>query len=210
MVYSHFYLLVYQVMLLILQQSDFLYLFPIFLLVLLSWSIIATAQEEMSEGVITFKQTMSSDNDQMNSQFMMMGDLVTTTYFKKDKSRSELSNPMTGDVVSIFDSENGQMMMTMNNPMMGKVYANKSFSDIISKNPDVEIKKGAETKTLLGYECQQYIFTMSQDGVNVEMMMYATPKIKAIKKETLEFFGDFDGGFPLFAEKITGKTTSYT
>jgi hypothetical protein len=158
------------------------------------------AQAEIAEGVITFKQTMSSDNDNMNTQFAMMGELLTTTYFKNDKSRTELSNPMTGDVITIFDTENGQMMMAMDNPMMGKVYSTKPFSDIVGKNEGVEIKKGTDTKTVLGYECQQYTFSMSQDGVNVKMIMYTTPKIKAVKKETLEFLGDFDGGYPLYVD----------
>ena len=55
------------------------------LFLLLICGFFAKAQQEIDEGVIVFKQTMSSDNEQMNAQFAMIGDLVTTTYFKLDK-----------------------------------------------------------------------------------------------------------------------------
>ena len=163
-------------------------------------SPIARAQQEIDEGVIIFKQTMSSDNEQMNAQFAMIGELVTTTYFKVDKSRTELSNPFMGEVVTIFDTGSGQTLMTMNSPAIGKLYTSKEVSDFVGQNEAFSIKKGTESKTFLGYDCQQYIFTMTQDGVDVEMVMFTTDKIKAIKQETLEFMNDFDGGFPLYIE----------
>ena len=170
------------------------------LLLLVTISFVCHAQQEIDEGVVVFKQTMSSDNEQMNAQFAMIGELVTTTYFKVDKSRTELSNPFMGEVVTIFDTESGQTLMTMNSPAIGKLYTSKAFSDVVGQNEGVDIKKGAESKTFLGYDCQQYIFTMTQEGVDVEMVMFTTDKIKAIKQETLEFMQDFDGGFPLYIE----------
>ena len=105
-----------------------------------------------------------------------------------------------GEVTTIFDTESDQVLMTMSNPSVGKLYTTRAFSEVVGQNQGVNIQKGAESKTYLGYDCQQYIFSMNQDGVDVEMVMYTTDKIKAIKQETLEFMNDFDGGFPLFIE----------
>jgi|AVFP01.1.fsa_nt_gi outer membrane lipoprotein-sorting protein len=180
----------------------------IFFLLTVSISLELAAQRELSEGVITFSQTMSSTNEQMNAQLSMLGDLTTTTYFKKDKSRTELSNPMMGDVTSIFNTENGQMMMVMNNPMMGKVYTIGSIPGSEQLPDGITIKKGDEVRSLQGYDCQQYLVNMSQEGVDVEIEMYVTPLIKALNKETLEYLGDFDGGFPLFF-KVDSRTPGF-
>lgn len=177
-------------------------------IVCVSLSCYLTAQKELLEGVITFKQSMSSNNEQMNAQLAMLGDLSTTTYFKDDKSRTELSNPMTGNVISIFDTESGQMMMAMDNPMMGKVYAINSIPGSEKLPEGVSIEKGTEVKSLLGYECQQYFVTLSQEGVEANLEMFVTPLIKALNKETLEYLGDFDGGFPLYL-KVDSKTPGF-
>jgi hypothetical protein len=161
------------------------------------------AQEVITEGVVTSKQTMSSDNEQMNQQLAMIGDMVTTTYFKDDKTRTELSGEMTGDVVSIFNTNIGQMMMMMDNPLMGKKYVIKAIDNSEDGQNNVEIKKGNEVRTILGYECQKYTATIKDGGTEVVMDMFMTNAISAINKETMNFGKDFDGGFPLLLEIST-------
>ena len=94
----------------------------IILAVALVCSTIGFSQDKVSEGIITTKQTMSSDNEQMNMQLAMMGEMITTTYFKGDKSRSELSNPMAGSTIAVMDGTANKVLVMLDNPMMGKKY----------------------------------------------------------------------------------------
>ena len=164
-------------------------------LLALSLTIMVSAQKKITEGVIVSKQTISSDNEQVKAQLEMMGDMQTITYFKGDKSRAELSNPMSGDVVTLTDSEN--MLILMDNPMLGKKYMLQNIKKAEDQVKDIEVVKGTETKTILGYECKQYTVTVKQDAGNMEMEMYTTEAIP-VKSQQTSMVGDKVKGFPLF------------
>ena len=160
-------------------------------------NMVATAQDQMQEGVLTAKQTMSSDNEQMNAQLKAMGDSEATTYFKGAKSRSETSNPMTGDMTIIVDGEEKQMLMLIDQLGVGKKYILQSFVPSEEDLKSVTVEKGDETKTVMGYECQQYIVKMKQNGQDVEMQMFTTDKISAFSHNTTAM-GDQVEGYPLY------------
>lgn len=169
------------------------------ILVLLIWvcSLSIYAQKQIDEGVIVAKQTMTSDNPQMNAQLAMLGDMVTTTYFKNDKSRSETSNPMTGTTVFIADKNAKKSLMLMDNAMMGKKYVETDFVPSEEDLKDISIEKTNETKNVLGYECTKYKVTMNKDGADVDMDVYTTDKLKAISQQTTAFGKEFTG-FPMY------------
>jgi hypothetical protein len=155
------------------------------------------AQGDIKEGVITTTQKMSSDNEQMNAQISMMGDMITTTYFKGDKSRTEISSPMTGDMVVVTDGTTKEMITFMNNPMLGKKYM-KGTLEIPQEDMDkVIVKKGDTTKTVLGYKCQQYFITTNMQGQTMEMEVYTTEAIDAYSQQTTAFKSKLKG-FPLY------------
>ncbi|MBU2930222.1 DUF4412 domain-containing protein [Winogradskyella psychrotolerans] len=160
-------------------------------------SFIATAQEEITEGVLIAKQTMSSDNEQMNAQLKAMGDSQAITYFKGDKSRSETSNPMSGDMVIVVDGAEKQMLMLFDQPGVGKKYMLQSFVPSEEDLKSVTVEKGDETKTVMGYECQQYFVKMKQNGQDVEMQMFTTDKISAFSHNTTAMGGEVEG-YPLY------------
>ena len=168
----------------------------IFSLLLLALSLTAFSQAEITEGVVISKQTMSSDNEQVSAQFAMIGDIATTTYFKGNKSRSETSNPMSGNTITIIDNDSKQMLIAMDNQMVGKKYVAKSTVLSEEDLANVEIVEGEETKTILGYECQQYNITVVKDSVTVNMEMYATDKLSAISQQAAMLGQDFTS-FPL-------------
>ncbi|MDN3493970.1 DUF4412 domain-containing protein [Winogradskyella bathintestinalis] len=168
----------------------------LFSLILL-FSVTLTAQEKLSEGVLTTKQTMSSDNEQMNAQLKSMGDSNSTSYFKGDKSRNETNSPMTGDLTIIVDGATKQMLMLMDNPSIGKKYTVQSMEPKAEDLKNVTVTKGDETKTILGYECQEYIVSMKQNGQDMEMQMFTTDKISAISHNTTAM-GSKVEGFPLY------------
>lgn len=168
----------------------------IFVLVL-ALNLTVFAQEKITEGVLASKQSMTSDNDQLNAQLAMIGDINTTTYFKGNKTRSETSNPMSGESFYIMDSEANEMMTAMNNQMVGKKYMVKSLELTEEETKDVVVTKGDETKTVLGYECQEYNVTVNKDGVVINMDIFTTDKISAMSQQT-QMVGAKIEGFPMF------------
>lgn len=160
-------------------------------------SVVSIAQEEVKEGILIAKQTMSSDNAQMNASLQQMGETNAKTYFKGSKSRSETSSPMTGDMVIIIDQTEKQMLMLMDQAGMGKKYMLESIDPSEEDLKNIIVEKGDETKTILGYECQQYIVKMKQNGQDVEMTMFTTDKISAASQNTTAM-GDMVEGFPLY------------
>lgn len=166
-------------------------------IVICALSVSMFAQQQLDEGVIISKQTMSSDNEQMNAQLAMLGSMVSTTYFKNDKSRSETSSPMTGSTVFIADNVSKKSLILMDNAMIGKKYMESDIAATEEDLKNVNIEKTNEKKTVLGYECTKYNVTMNKDGAEVKMAVYTTDKLKAISQQTAAFGKDFTG-FPLY------------
>ena len=170
----------------------------IVLLLLVAVSSVGFAQETISEGVMLSKQTMSSDNEQMQSQLAMIGDILTTTYFKGNKTRSETSNMMTGTSIAVMDADADQMLVSLNNPMQGKKYMIKSIKPSEEDLKDVKITKGDETKTVLGYECQEYNVEVSKDGATVKLDLYVTEQVSALSSQFANLGIDVKG-YALYA-----------
>ena len=72
---------------------------------LVAFSLSAVAQDQLLEGVIASKMTMSSESPDVQAQLAMIGDINSVTYFKDNKTRTEVNNPMSGEAVNIIDSE---------------------------------------------------------------------------------------------------------
>ena len=167
----------------------------LFLFAVLSISL--SAQAELNEGILISNQTMTSDNETVNQQLQAMGGTTSTTYFKGDKSRNESSSAMSGDMTIIIDGSAKQMLMLMNQPVMGKKYTVQSTEPSAEDLASMTVEKGAETKTVLGYECQQYIVKSNQNGQAIEMHMYTTTKINALSQNTTAMAGKVEG-YPLY------------
>jgi len=169
----------------------------ILLLLALSLTVMVSAQDKLLEGIIVSKQTISSNNEQMNTQLAMMGDIQTTTYFKDGKTRSELYNPMSGDIVTISNAATKETLMLMDNPAMGKKYMLKK-TEIKDKDLEkIKVIAGDKTKTVLGYICNQFIVSLNQDGTDMEMEIYTTESIPAASDQ-LAMLGKKLKGFPLY------------
>lgn len=162
------------------------------------------AQETIKEGVANLKTTLSSSDSQMNAQFAMIGDINSVTYFKDNFSRTETSNVMTGNSVSIMDGNTQEMLTYMDNPMTGKLYMKQSFAASEDDLKNIKVEKTDETKEFLGYTCKKYIATIEKNGVTTKMEIYTTDKIKAISNQTATL-GDSFEGFPLFMTIEAGQ-----
>lgn len=159
----------------------------------------AFSQESISEGIVTQKQTLSSTNAEINSQLILLGDMQTITYFKANKSRSEMTNPMAGETVTILDNDKKEMFILINNSSLGKKYAIKSLELSSEESENIVVIPGDETKTILGYVCKRYDVTSTNNGAETKLILYTTDKISAMS-EQLASFGDKLKGFPLYLE----------
>lgn len=170
----------------------------IVLLVALVFSALGFSQDMVSEGVVISKQTMSSPDEQVNMQLAMVGEIITTTYFKKSKSRSEMSSPMAGNSIVILDGDKKQVLAMMDN-MMGKKYSLKSIEPNEEDLKNVTVVESTETKTILGYTCKKYDITLIKQGVEVKMELYTSEKLSALSQQTTGL-GNKVKGYPMFME----------
>jgi len=169
----------------------------IILVLLVTFTMNVFAQTALKEGVISTKVTMSSDNEQMKASFAMLGDLSTKTYFKGNKSRTEMDNPMAGKTTSIVNADTKETLTLMDNPMLGKKFLKQSISKSDEELKDIKVTPNGETKTVAGYECKGYDVVTKQQGMELKMKMFVTDKILAQEQYSAMLGGKIKG-FPLF------------
>lgn len=167
-------------------------------ILLVSVSLSVVAQEKFTEGFITMKQTMDSPNEQVKAQLKMMGDMMTTTYIKGMKSRTESNSPMTGDVTVIMDSDSQEMLQLRDIPGMGKKFIVQKMELTEEMMNNITVVEGTETKQVLGYDLKQYIVTVDQEGAPMKMEMFTTDKIDAVMTQQTAMLGDKIKGYPLY------------
>ena len=168
----------------------------VILLFLMSVSISAFAQKEVTEGVMKMTMKMSTENEQAKAAIAMMGDIPMTIYFKGQKSRTEQSHEMTGNNVTIVDKDAKKMLVLLDNPMLGKKYTESDTSAADEDAKNITVKANGKTKTIIGNVCKGYDFTGKKDGVDIKMTMYTTDKIKVPTQNT-SMLGDKVKGFPM-------------
>lgn len=161
-------------------------------------SILGTAQEKLKEAIITSKQTISTDSPQMQARFDAMGETVSTTYIKGNNSRVEMNSPMTGPMVVITNGDKMKSLTLMDNPMAGKKFTIEDLELTPEMKDNIEVVDGNTTKTILGYECEEKIITMSQNGGEVKMTMFVTNKISPVKTQQTAMLDDQIKGYPLY------------
>lgn len=178
-------------------------------LILLSLALVigltTFAQEKFTEGKITLKQSMTSDVPEMKKVLESMAGedgLRTISYVKGNLSRSEINNPMTGDITTISNADKKQVLMLMDTPTMEKKYTlttvTKEQEEEIKKN--VSIVEGTKTKTILGYDCKEHTVSLKQDGVTMEIVMYITDQIVPAVSQQTAMLGNELKGFPMYME----------
>lgn len=99
--------------------------------------------------------------------------------------------------MTIMDNDNNQMLMTLNNQMVGKKYVLKSMEPSEEDLENITVTKGDETKNILGYECQEYNVEVNKDGVVVKMDIYTTDKLSALSQQSTMMGADIKG-FPMY------------
>lgn len=158
----------------------------IILLFIVTMSINVSAQKELKEGVMAMKMTMSSDNEQVNASLAMMGDMAMTIYFKENKSRSEMTNPMAGSTTTIVNNTSKKTLVLMDNAG-GKNYMLSDIDISEESLKGLTITSRKDTKTIAGYVCKGYDIVGKKEGADINMTLYATDKIMAPNQNTAAF-----------------------
>lgn len=169
----------------------------IILLLLVTINMSIVAQNELKEGVISMKITMSSENEQVNASLAMMGNLTTTTYFKGEKSRTEMKSPMAGNNTTIIDNETKEMLVLIDNQMIGKKYMKNNIDVSEDELKNITVTATGDSKTVLNYTCKGYNVVIKKDGVETKMTMYTTDKISAPNQNSTVLGGKLKG-FPMY------------
>jgi hypothetical protein len=159
-------------------------------------SLTITAQNKISEGVVISTQKMSSPNPEVAAQLAMVGDVVTTTQFKKGKMHTQVNSIMMGNNTTITDSD-AKKMLVLSESMNGKTYVMKDIDPNKEEIDKFDITKGDETKTILGYVCQEYNVAVNEGGVKMNMTVFTTDKIEA-QNEQLNKMGSKLEGYPMY------------
>lgn len=145
------------------------------------------------------KISMSSDNEQVNASLAMLGDMSTTTYFKGQKSTTEMSSPMTGDNTTIIDNDTKEILVLMDNPMLGKKYLKNTMEVSDDDLKNIVVSETGDSKTVLGYKCKGYNVIVKKDDVETKMIMYTTDKISAPTQNSSTLGGKLNG-YPMYME----------
>ncbi len=174
-------------------------------------SIVTFAQEKLEEGSLISKLTFSTDNEQLNSQFEGLSGTESITYIKGVKSRSETSNPISGNSITISDLDKSKMLMLLDSPGVGKTYVIQDLKLDEETLKSISVIKNNDTKTILGYKCDKYTTKVTLEGVEQEIVFYTTEEIPIPVNQQTVMFGKKLKGFPMLTIiKVNQFGTSMT
>jgi len=153
-----------------------------------------SAVAQISEGIITAKQTFNSDDAEIRSQLSMLGETSVKTYFKHGNMRVEMKSPI-GTTTTISQAKSKEALVLINSPLLGQKYIKQTSGNVETDN-GVDIEKTSETKTILGYKCIKYIIS-SED---TDMIFWVAPDLSSISAATKGQYSDKIVGLPLITE----------
>ena len=160
----------------------------VILLTISGWS-------QVTEGHITYKIEMSSDNPDMQSALSMMQGSLLDIYFMGQSTRTEMKMGSMMNVTSITNERSGDVLMLMSG-MIGFNAIKTSMKELEAQNqeaPKVEIELIGEKKNILGFECKKAILT---DEMGNESTFWYTEEI-SVSKKGQSYLNDKVPGFPL-------------
>lgn len=131
---------------------------------------------QITEGHITYKVDVSSNDPDMAMALSMMSDAKLDLYFNDNKTRTEMNMGSFMLTTIIIDPSSDNSIMLMD--MMGMKTATPiPNDDLENKNEDSEIKVNLinESKTILGYKCNKAIVSVAED---LEFTYWYTDKLK--------------------------------
>jgi GLPGLI family protein len=159
------------------------------------WISTSVGFGQITEGHITFKLEMTSDNPEMQAAAAMLQGSLLDIYFVDKSTRSEMKMGSMMNVTSVTNEKSGDVLMLMS----GMVGFNaikttiRELEDGQGELPKMDISLVEEKKDILGYPCKKAILT---DDQGTESVFWYTESIQASKKGQ-SYLNDKVPGFPL-------------
>jgi GLPGLI family protein len=169
-------------------MNKLLFLLAIALHSVMSWG-------QVTEGHISYKIDMTSDNPDMQSALSMMQGSLLEVYFMGQATRAEMKMGSMMNVTSITNERSGDVLMLMSG-MIGFNAVKTTLRELEAQSqeaPKVEISLTGEKKEILGFVCKKAILTDEQGN---ESTFWYTEDIIASKKGQ-NYLNDKVPGFPL-------------
>ncbi len=167
------------------------------------------AKNKMAEGVITYavEWTLPEKMQGMADNFPK----ELKVYFKGDSSSMKMESQMYSSTV-IMNAPKQYERMLMDIPVMGKkfsvLFTPADQDKMEEKMPQLSLKGGTETKTILGYKAVK--FDVNEKKSNQSFEAWFTKDVDIVSNNLSRFY-DKNYGFPLdfksFLNGITLKAT---
>jgi len=158
---------------------------------------------QITEGHVTYKIDISTENPDMEMVVGMMQGSTLEVYFKEKMTRAEMKMGSMMNMTTISDEKSGKILMLMSG-MMGKKAissTNEELSgDDTKEKPKYEVELVDETKEIAGYKCKKAILT---DEEGNESVFWYTEEIEFSKKGQ-NYFNENVPGYPMQYEINNG------
>jgi GLPGLI family protein len=170
------------------QMKKLILFASVILLTVSGWS-------QVTEGHISYKIDLTSDNPDMQSALSMMQGSMLDIYFMGPSTRAEMKMGSMMNVTSITNEKSGDVLMLMSG-MIGFNAIKTTLRELEAQNqeaPKVEITLVGEKKDILGFECKKAILMDEQGN---ESTFWYTEEI-VVSKKGQNYLNDKVPGFPL-------------
>ncbi|MBX7050834.1 MAG: DUF4412 domain-containing protein [Flavobacteriales bacterium] len=144
------------------------------------------------EGHLTMKMEVLEVPAELESMKSMFESNISIDV-KGERSRTEMTNPVTGNMIMMSDPSKNEFIMLLD--MMGEksavtykldeYKAQKKSQD----NVETQIKKTGQTKTIAGHKCEKVIATMKTSDGTLEMEVWCAQDIQNVNTEMDEYPG---------------------
>lgn len=163
-----------------------------FTLILFLVVLYSNTQAQNFEGQIKMKMELQDAPPELDAMKSMFESTITVDV-KNDKSRTTMSNAVTGNMVIISDPKKNEVTLLMD--MMGEktavVYGMNEYKS--EKNGELETnlktKKTGETKSIAGHKCEKVIATITTTDGSAEMEVWCALDIQNVNTEMSDYPG---------------------
>lgn len=158
---------------------------------------------QITEGHVTYKIDISTENPDMEMVVGMMQGSTLDIYFKEKMTRAEMKMGSMMNMTTISDEKSGKILMLMSG-MIGKkaisTSAEELEGDAAKEKPKYDVELVDETKEIAGYKCKKAILT---DEEGNETVFWYTEEIEASKKGQ-SYLNENVPGYPMQYEINNG------
>lgn len=150
---------------------------------------------QLTEGHISYKIDMTSDDPDMQMAIGMMQGSTLDVYFKDKATRAEMKMGALMNITTISNETTGDVLMLMSG-MIGQNAIKTTTEELEKENPEkpkYEVELVNETKTIEGYSCKKAILT---DEEGNESVFWYTEEIN-ISKKGQSYLNEDVPGFPM-------------